>query len=473
MELFKAIYSRRPVRAYEPKKIPDWMIERILDSARWAPSGENVQHWRFIVVRDQETKKIIADLCQEGYITNTAIYPYELVQNRLWYLPEEARPRVVEVTKEASFLRYPEEADVVIIPLACGEWYDAPLMLSPAMFGYVSIAMCVQNMWLTATSLGLGADFSVLPTSDLRRMQYLEELLGVPRTWHMVGIFTVGFPAHKSLIEPARYPLESIVFEEQWGRPYKRIAFRQKTSEGIVGSELPKMDVTEAIYTRRTIREYKLEKVDDWKIERILDTARYAPSLENVKAIRLVMIRDADTKKYFSDIAQESSKLLFGGAGVGYEMVQDRLWYIPPESRPKVLEAPSDGTLFRYLEQADTVLVGCYAPLWNDAPLFIPTEFYGAMSLSFAIQNMWLSARAFGLGGGLNFLPMADERRGQFVRELLGVPTTWRVFTTFAIGVPRTPRMLGPPRFSLESIAFEEHWGRRYKRLAFREGPSS
>ena len=469
MELFKAIYSRRPVRCYEPKKIPEWMVEKILDAARMAPSGENVQHWRFIVVRDQETKRVIADLCQEGYITNTAIYPYELVQNRLWYLPEEVRPRVVEVTKKTSFLRYPEQADLVIIPLVCGEWYDSPLMLSPAMFGYVSIAMCIQNMWLTATSLGLGADYTVLPTSDLRRMQYLEELLGVPRTWHAVGIFTAGFPAHAPLIEPPRYPLESIVFEEQWGRPYKRIAFREKGSEGIVGSESPSMDTTEAIYTRRSIREYKLEKVDDWKIERILDTAKYAPSLENAKAIRLVMIRDADTKKYFADIAQESSKLLFGGTGVGYEMVQDRLWYIPPESRPKVLEAPSDGSLFRYPEQVDTVLVCCYSPLWNDAPLFIPTEFYGAMSLSFAIQNMWLAARAFGLGGGLNFLPVADERRGQFVRELLGVPTTWRVFTTFCIGVPRVPRMLGPPRFALESIVFEEQWGRRYRRMAFGE----
>jgi len=473
MELFKAIYSRRSARAYQKKKISPSIVEKILDSARWAPSGENVQHWRFIITRDKEIKEMLADLCQEYYWTNTSIYPYELVQNRLGFLPEEVRPRAVEASKNLSYFRYPEEADLVIIPCACGEWYDTPLMLSPSMFGYVSIAMCVQNMWLTATSLGLGADYSVLPTSDLRSMQHLEEVLGIPRTWHAVGMFTLGYPTHKPLIEAPRFPLSSIMFSEQWGRPYKRLAFRGNDSEALAGSGLPKMDTTEAIYTRRSIREFKREETEPWKIERVLDTARYAPSLENIKAIRFVVVKDQETKKYFADIAQESSKILFGGTGVGYEMVQDRLYYVPPESRPKVLEAPSDGTLFRYPEQADTVLVCCYSPMWNDAPVFIPTEFYGAMSLSFAIQNMWLATRALGLGAGLNFLPVADERRGQFVRELLGVPSTWRAFTTFSIGVPRRPRMLGPPRFALEAVAFDEQWGRRYKRIGFTETPSS
>jgi nitroreductase len=47
---------RRSVRHYTPAPVSEEDLFTILEAARWSPSGENAQPWRFIVVRDQENK---------------------------------------------------------------------------------------------------------------------------------------------------------------------------------------------------------------------------------------------------------------------------------------------------------------------------------------------------------------------------------------------------------------------------------
>jgi nitroreductase len=61
MELLEAIKTRRSVREFTSQRIPDEHIEMILDAARYAPSPENLQMWRYVVIReDQEMKDLIA-----------------------------------------------------------------------------------------------------------------------------------------------------------------------------------------------------------------------------------------------------------------------------------------------------------------------------------------------------------------------------------------------------------------------------
>jgi nitroreductase len=63
-DLWTTIQSRRSIRRYDPlKEVPDEMILQILEAARLAPSGCNGQPWRFLVVRDKETRKEIRRLC--------------------------------------------------------------------------------------------------------------------------------------------------------------------------------------------------------------------------------------------------------------------------------------------------------------------------------------------------------------------------------------------------------------------------
>ncbi len=65
-DIIDVITSRKSIRRYKPDPIPDEMIDKILEAARWAPTGENYQPWRFIVIRNPKTKDRIGRLAKLG-----------------------------------------------------------------------------------------------------------------------------------------------------------------------------------------------------------------------------------------------------------------------------------------------------------------------------------------------------------------------------------------------------------------------
>ena len=66
MEAIEALKGRRSVRVYQEKPVPKEVIEEIIDTARLAPSANNIQPWEFIVVTDSATRKKVADLTDYG-----------------------------------------------------------------------------------------------------------------------------------------------------------------------------------------------------------------------------------------------------------------------------------------------------------------------------------------------------------------------------------------------------------------------
>ena len=61
MDLFEAIYSQRAMRRLKSDPVPDELIWKVLDAAIRAPSGGNRQPWNFIGIKDEATKKQIAE----------------------------------------------------------------------------------------------------------------------------------------------------------------------------------------------------------------------------------------------------------------------------------------------------------------------------------------------------------------------------------------------------------------------------
>jgi nitroreductase len=57
MSVLKIIKQRRSVRKYKPDPIPEDVLHRVLDAARFSPSGKNLQPWKFILVRDESLKQ--------------------------------------------------------------------------------------------------------------------------------------------------------------------------------------------------------------------------------------------------------------------------------------------------------------------------------------------------------------------------------------------------------------------------------
>ena len=60
MSVLKVIQDRRSVRKYREDSIPEDVLLRVLEAVRWAPSGKNLQPWKFILVRDSTLKEKLA-----------------------------------------------------------------------------------------------------------------------------------------------------------------------------------------------------------------------------------------------------------------------------------------------------------------------------------------------------------------------------------------------------------------------------
>jgi nitroreductase len=231
LDVFEAIYSRRTIRDFKKgEKIPNEVIERIIDAGRQAPSPENVQPWKWIVIRDQESKKLLADLAQETSSSAFGTARYEMPADRLWYIPPEARVDTVEGMFDGSLFRYPENADVVLLSCTSEQYYD--LQAVPGSMIEICIAafaMAMQNMWLAATALGLGAGWDSFPCiGDERRRDLIYKHFGIPYGWRPITAFCLGVPAKGRALGPTRYPFEGVAFSEYWGKPYVRAALQKK-----------------------------------------------------------------------------------------------------------------------------------------------------------------------------------------------------------------------------------------------------
>ena len=59
MSVYEAIERRRSIRSYQEQVVPEEVLTRILEAARMAPSGENRQPWKFVVVTDKEADEFL------------------------------------------------------------------------------------------------------------------------------------------------------------------------------------------------------------------------------------------------------------------------------------------------------------------------------------------------------------------------------------------------------------------------------
>lgn len=170
--LLNIIQTRRSVRVYKTGKVSNEQLERILESARWAPSGANTQPWEFVVTRDREKMKRIRK-----------IYDNE------W------RQRKREDPVNYKGLKKEHVGDVSVIVLVCGDARTKQVYLTtrqPAdreKLFQASIANAVQQMMLTAASMNLG---TVWVSVREEVEPELRELFKVPAALRLLWVVPIG-----------------------------------------------------------------------------------------------------------------------------------------------------------------------------------------------------------------------------------------------------------------------------------------
>lgn len=168
MDVFKAILKRRSIRAFKKKEIPKKDLEMILEGARLAPSAKNLQNWKFVVVKEKEKKKKLA---------------------------------------EASFgQNFIAQASVVI----AGVSLDPDYIMSNGIPAYaVDLAIALEHMVLTAVEVGLGSCWI-----GAFSQEKVKKILNIPGNYKVVALLPIGYP-DESPPPRERKPLNEIVcFEE-------------------------------------------------------------------------------------------------------------------------------------------------------------------------------------------------------------------------------------------------------------------
>lgn len=74
MSVLEVILKRRSIRKYREDPVPEHVLHRLLEAARWAPSGKNLQPWKFILVKDRDIKKRLAQAAAgQGFIAKAPV----------------------------------------------------------------------------------------------------------------------------------------------------------------------------------------------------------------------------------------------------------------------------------------------------------------------------------------------------------------------------------------------------------------
>ena len=170
MNVMDAIKTRKSVRAYLDKPIEDEKLNAVLEAGRLAPSASNSQEWRFVIVRDHNTKK-----------------------------------RLSEAAGGQAFVG---EAPVVIV--ACAET-DGHVMRCGQLSYPIDVAIALDHITLAAVELGLGTCWIGL--FDEKKVK---EILGIPEKIRVVEIMPIGYPIDPSPVGKRRLPLDMIVKYEHW-----------------------------------------------------------------------------------------------------------------------------------------------------------------------------------------------------------------------------------------------------------------
>ena len=167
MEVYQASRSRRTVRDYKPDPIPQELIKKILQCARWSPSSSNTQKWSFIAIQNLDTLSELGNICKQGPFVGQAPFAVAVVMD------------------------------------------DAP---SPQL----DAGRAIQSMELMAWSEGVGMCFVGVREQD--QIVAVKALLNIPEKMDLITVLAFGYRA--DIPKPPgtpRVPFNEIVHWDRFG----------------------------------------------------------------------------------------------------------------------------------------------------------------------------------------------------------------------------------------------------------------
>lgn len=184
--LLQLIKSRRSIRQYQNKSVEREKIIQCLDAARFAPSAENVQPWRFIVIDDPAVKEQFAEHAFSGIYSPT---------------------------------RFAAKAPVIIVMLAKLDILANRIgkQIQGIHFYLIDCGIAGEHLVLQAQELGLGTCW--IGWFNIKRVR---KFLKIPGTYKIVSLISMGYPGEIKSTAKKRYSLEEIA----WFNRFKNQSIR-------------------------------------------------------------------------------------------------------------------------------------------------------------------------------------------------------------------------------------------------------
>jgi nitroreductase len=170
MDVMEAIRKRKSVRKYLNKKVEEDKLFAVLEAGRLAPSASNRQEWRFIIVRDQSSKKKLA-----------------------------------EAANNQSFI-----AEAPIVIAACAETDEHVMTCGQACYP-IDVAIALDHITLAAVELGLGTCW--IGAFDEKKVK---QILEIPSEVRVVALMPLGYPYDSSVVNKNRLSMSEISKYEQY-----------------------------------------------------------------------------------------------------------------------------------------------------------------------------------------------------------------------------------------------------------------
>jgi len=217
MELYDAMTTTFSGRDFTDEPLPDDVLYRILDRARFAPSGGNRQGWRVVIVRDRKTREGLARATEPAAKRYAAqVQAGENPWNTIDRTKVDAAtiastpppPRLIEpVLKAAAVL-------VICVDLKVVASMDSELSRVGVISG-ASIYPFAWNILLAARQEGYAGTITTLAAAQEPAVQ---ALLGLPAHVALAAVMPLGRPV-KRLTKLKRKPVAEFAMLERWGGP--------------------------------------------------------------------------------------------------------------------------------------------------------------------------------------------------------------------------------------------------------------
>lgn len=183
METIEAIMTRRSIRKFSQKQIPDAVLQKIVLAGTYAPSALALQPWAFVIIQDQEFLQRVSDYC---------------------------KPIMISLMKDAhdgmsdAFRALLESKGYSI-------YYHAPTVImivgkTGSRFREIDCSLCAENMMIVAHAMGLGSCW-IGSTEVAYGNSDLMAGFRIPEGYSPVGTIVFGYPEESPEVHDKRSPL--------------------------------------------------------------------------------------------------------------------------------------------------------------------------------------------------------------------------------------------------------------------------